>query len=125
MSILDCEREVVLPLQEVYDLVKNAVDDGEDTLYIEGQDEKFLQWRREHGEEWAKYYGLRVRAGLLALPCSEMQCPPSWRCMRKCMAAHHCSTGTPLTPHSTRLADMCTQTRAPVSALSMLGCSPR
>lgn len=34
-------------------------DDKEGQLYIEG-DKNFLEWRRTHGPEWARYYGLRV-----------------------------------------------------------------
>jgi hypothetical protein len=45
--------------QEVYDMVKGQA--GEDELYVEGADQAFLTWRAQHGEEWARYYGLRVR----------------------------------------------------------------
>ena len=44
--------------QEVYDLVKGQVQGDE--LYVEGLDDAFLDWRAQHGEEWARYYGLRV-----------------------------------------------------------------
>ena len=46
--------------QDVFDMVKGE-DDGEGQLYIEGMDEAFMEWRRSHGAEWARYYGLRVR----------------------------------------------------------------
>ncbi len=46
--------------QDVFDMVKGE-DDGEGQLYIEGMDEAFMEWRRFHGAEWARYYGLRVR----------------------------------------------------------------
>ena len=45
--------------QEVYDMVKGQA--GEDDVYVEGADPAFLDWRAQHGEEWARYYGLRVR----------------------------------------------------------------
>ena len=51
---------ILPPLQEVYDLVKGQV--AGDELYVEGLDDAFLDWRAQHGEEWARYYGLRVRA---------------------------------------------------------------
>ena len=42
----------------MYDLVKGQVQGDE--LYVEGLDDAFLDWRAQHGEEWARYYGLRV-----------------------------------------------------------------
>lgn len=31
-----------------------------DELYVEGMDNAFLEWRAQHGQEWARYYGLTV-----------------------------------------------------------------
>ena len=31
-----------------------------DELYVEGMDDAFLEWRAQHGQEWARYYGLTV-----------------------------------------------------------------
>ena len=44
--------------QEVYDSLKGA--DMGDELYVEGMDDAFLEWRAQHGQEWARYYGLTV-----------------------------------------------------------------
>ena len=45
-------------VQEVYDSLKGA--DMGDELYVEGMDDAFLEWRAQHGQEWARYYGLTV-----------------------------------------------------------------
>ena len=44
--------------QEVYDSLKGA--DTGDELYVEGMDDAFMEWRAQHGQEWARYYGLTV-----------------------------------------------------------------
>lgn len=56
MRLITCE----FAGQDVYDMVKGA-DDDEGQLYIEGMDDAFMAWRRAHGAEWARYYGLSVR----------------------------------------------------------------
>ena len=55
-------------LQEVYDSLKGA--DLGDELYVEGMDDAFLEWRAQHGQEWARYYGLTVRPLLITTPAA-------------------------------------------------------
>ncbi|CAL5227856.1 g10890 [Coccomyxa viridis] len=43
-------------IQEVFDSLKGS--DMGDELYVEGMDDAFLEWRAQHGQEWARYYGL-------------------------------------------------------------------
>ena len=45
-------------MQEVFDSLKGS--DMGDELYVEGMDDAFLEWRAQHGQEWARYYGLTV-----------------------------------------------------------------
>lgn len=52
-------------MQEVYDSLKGA--DMGDELYVEGMDDAFLEWRAQHGQEWARYYGLTVSRPLPGL----------------------------------------------------------
>ena len=52
-------------VQEVYDSLKGA--DMGDELYVDGMDDAFLEWRAQHGQEWARYYGLTVRHRLSGL----------------------------------------------------------
>ena len=52
----------------MYDSLKGA--DLGDELYVEGMDDAFLEWRAQHGQEWARYYGLTVRPLLNSLPAA-------------------------------------------------------
>ncbi|BDA46052.1 hypothetical protein COCOBI_08-1440 [Coccomyxa sp. Obi] len=64
--------------KDVFDMVKGE-DDGEGQLYIEGMDEAFMEWRRSHGAEWARYYGLRE------LPSSRAQVDMITRSMQNAL----------------------------------------
>ena len=67
-----------------------------DELYVEGMDDAFLEWRAQHGQEWARYYGLTVSQPLPGLqsfhsmdsmiiqaPCSVTAIPVPWRSIRR------------------------------------------
>ena len=58
----------------MYDSLKGA--DLGDELYVEGMDDAFLEWRAQHGQEWARYYGLTVRPLLNNLPAAPRWCLP-------------------------------------------------
>ena len=58
-------------LQEVYDSLKGG--GLGDELYVEGMDDAFLEWRAQHGQEWARYYGLAV-SPLLNTPPAASRC---------------------------------------------------
>ncbi len=49
-----------------------------DELYVEGMDDAFLEWRAQHGQEWARYYGLTVS-----------QPPPELHCDHSLQPQHH------------------------------------
>ena len=41
---------------------------------MEGVDDAFLEWRTQHGQEWARYYGLTVSSLLKTIPAAFCGC---------------------------------------------------